>query len=662
MEGSTKNLKLRSAFGIQHSAFFLALALAWLWPVPARLTSRIPNDLGDPLLNAWILWWNTQAIPFTERWWNAPFFYPAPGALALSEHLFGIAVFTAPLQLAGLNAVGAYNVALILSAWLSGYFAFLLGRKLTGSSLAGVIAGLAFALAPYRAGQLSHLQVLTAQWMPLALFAMHSYLDDRRRRWLFVFAVAWLLQAWSNGYFLLFFPVLLGMWLAWFVRWKDDPRPGIMLAATFALSSIALIPTLLKYREVHQTLGLARQRGEMLLFSAEPGSFLRMPYPLKFWPYFEPKTQEDFLFPGVTAVLLVVVAALLAARRIRLGDLFARRSALFFYATTTIVLWWLCLGPVGDEQTGAAWLLKPYTFLTLLPGFSGLRVPSRFAMLACLTLATAAALAFARIAPARPRLRAIVGALAIGGLLVDGWIDTLEVHAAPGRIVTPSVQDALVIELPFEPAVATAAMYRGIEHRRPMVSGYSGHFPPHYRIFASALQRDDPSPFLYFAAGRPLIITVNSRYDAGGWLLKFVRTLPGVVEHGGSAAGTVFVLPAQPRPRAVAIGPPLPIAARTAEARDHVVLDLGEPRIVRAVSFDVTWHFDEMAPRMEVEVSDDGATWQRAWLDWTGGLAVAGAIEDPRRVPVHIPLPDVRARYLRVHPVPRWMRSTLAVH
>lgn len=647
---------------MRYLSLFLALALAWLWPVPARLTSRIPHDLGDPLLNAWILWWNTQAIPFTERWWNAPFFYPAPGALALSEHLFGIAIFTAPLQLAGLNPIGAYNVALILSSWLSGYFAFLLGRKLTGSTIAGVIAGLAFGFAPYRAGQLAHLQVLTAQWMPLALFAMHSYLDDRRRRWLVLFAISWVLQAWSNGYFLLFLPVLFALWLAWFVRWDTDPRPGIALAATFVAASLLLVPTLLEYRHVHATLGLARQRGEMVLFSAEPGSFFRMPYLLKFWPYFEPKTQEDFLFPGVTAVLLVVAAAVVGIRRLRLSNVLATRSPLFFYGATTVFLWWLCLGPAAEDQPATAWLLKPYTFLTLLPGFSGLRVPSRFAMLACLSLAAAAAVAFARIAPARPRLRAALGVLAIAGLLADGWIDSMELHAAPGRIVVPDVRDALVIELPLEPAVGTAAMYRAIEHRRPLLSGYSGHFPPHYRIFASALQRDDPSPFLFFATGRPLIITVNHRYDQNGWLLKFVRSLPGIVEQGGSAAGTVFLLPAQPRPRAGAISAPLTIAAIKEEAREHVVIDLGSRQIVRAVAFPIRWHFNEMAPKMEVEASDDGVSWRSVWLDWTGGYAVAGALDDPREVPFRIPLPDVQTRYLRVHPVPRWMRDALAVY
>src|SRR5688500_14842991 len=217
--------------------FFLVLALAWTWPLVTRLSWRIPHDPGDPLLNTWILWWNTQALPFTETWWSPPVFYPMRGSFALSEHLAGIALFTAPLKLLGVNPIAAYNVALILSSWLSGWFAFLLGRKLTGSTGAGVLAGVAFGFAPYRASQLSHLQVLTAQWMPLALFAMHTYLDDRRRRWLVLFAAAWLLQALSNGYYLLFFPMLIVLWLAWFIDWRRNARSGVALGLTFVGSS-----------------------------------------------------------------------------------------------------------------------------------------------------------------------------------------------------------------------------------------------------------------------------------------------------------------------------------------------------------------------------------------------------------------------------------------
>src|SRR5688500_10419811 len=80
---------------------FAVLAIAWTWPLAARIAWRIPHDPGDPVLNTWILWWNAQAVPFTDRWWNAPIFYPLAGALTLSEHLAGIAVFTVPLHAAG---------------------------------------------------------------------------------------------------------------------------------------------------------------------------------------------------------------------------------------------------------------------------------------------------------------------------------------------------------------------------------------------------------------------------------------------------------------------------------------------------------------------------------------------------------------------------------
>ena len=639
------------------------LALAWLWPLPARLTTRIASDLGDPLLNTWILWWNTQALPFTERWWNAPFFYPTRGTLALSEHLFGIAVFTAPLHFLGLPPAGGYNVALILSGWLSAWFAFLLGRRLTGSVSAGAIAGIAFGFCPYRVGQLSHLQVVTAQWMPLALFAMHAYLDDRRRRWLSLFAVAWLLQAWSNGYFLLFFPVLIGLWLAWFVRWRDDPRPGIVLAATFAGSSLLLLPSLLKYKEVHDALGLARVRGEMVLFSADASSLLRMPSLLKFWPYVEPKTQEDLLFPGVTALALVLAAAVFGLRRLRSASVVQRRSPLVFYSAATLVMWWLAFGPASDEQASYVWLLKPYTWLTLLPGFSGLRVPSRFAMRASLTLAIAAALAFTRLTAGRPRRRGALAALACAGLLVDGWPGSIELHPPPGRIQLPPVRDAIVLELPLDhSAVGTSAMYRSIEHRLPLITGYSGHFPGHFRVLSSAVQREDPSAITYFAEGRPVIITVNQRYDPDGWIVRYVRSLPGIIEHGSSSAGALFTLPPRPRRRAPAVGSPLPIAGTRQEPRQHTVIDLGQPQLVRAIGFPVRWHYNEFAARFEVEASDDGVTWKSVWLDWTAALVIEAAIQDQRVLPLRVPLPDVRARFLRVHPAPPWMVPELTVY
>ena len=628
----------------------------------SRLTSRVPHDLGDPVLNTWILWWNTQALPLTDRWWSPPVFFPAAGMFALSEHLLGISLFTAPLQLAGLSAAGCYNVALILSYWLSGFFAFLLGRRLTGTTAGGLVAGVAYACAPFRAGQLSHLQVLTSQWMPLALFAMHAYRDDRRGRWLVLFAASWLLQALSNGYYLLFFPILIGLWVAWFVRWRSEAPIGLRIMATFAAASLMLVPALLRYREVHETLGLARSRGEMVLFSAHPDSLLKVPDLLWLWPETIGRTQEDFLYPGIAALFILLAGGVLALRSTGLREAVRRRSPLLFYAICTVIMWWLAMGPAPEEAPAQAFV-RPYTWLTILPGFSGLRAPARFAMLACLSLSIAAALAFRRVASSRMPWSTIFAGVLIAAVAVDGWTVPVPLRATPGRLELPEVNDAVVIELPVaDSRVNTAAMYRSMLHGRPLLNGYSGHTPPHFRILEAAMTREDPSALLFFARGRPLIIVVNGRSDENGDALRFVRRIEGIEEHGSSTAGSIFVLRARPRGRIATPGQRLAVATVTRQPQEHVVLDLGHPEIVRTLAFPVRWHYQEMGSRLAVDTSDDGTTWNRVWDDWTAAPALAGALEDQREVPFRITLPDVRARYLRVHPAPPWMERELAVY
>lgn len=640
-------------------ALFLVLAVAWTWPLGANPSLRIPHDPGDPILNTWILWWNAQAVPFTERWWSPPIFYPMPGAFALSEHLFGIALLTTPLQWAGASPLAAYNVAVVLSFGLSGFFAFLLGRRVTGSSLAGFCAGMAFGFAPYRASQLSHLQVLTSQWMPLALLAMHGYIDDGRRRWLAIFAAAWVIQALSNGYFLLFLPVLIALWLAWFVNWRTAPRRGLTLAGTWIASSLLLLPGLLQYLHVHRGLGLGRTPGEMMRFSAKADSFIHAGGMLKFWPTWPGETQEEFLFPGITGVTLVVAAGIAAIiRRRRAGP--SSRSPLAFYAASTVLMYALALGPAAPGSPFA--FLRPYTVLTYLPGFDGLRAPARFAMLAVLCLAIAAALAFRQLAPSRPPRRWVFATVVVAGFAIDGWMRPMPLAPAPGRANFPDVAQSAVVELPVDDAnVSTAAMYRAITHGRPLINGYSGHTPPHYAILSIALRRGDPSALIELARGRPLVIAVNERYDANGAQRRLVEGLPGVERHGSSSAGAIFVLPAGAQGRVAPQGDSLPFTLTELEG-EHVVLDLGAPQTVRSIGFALRWHYAELGEHLAIETSLDGRAWTTPWEDWTGGPALAGALQDPLETPVRITVPDLTARYIRIHPAPRWLSRELKIY
>jgi hypothetical protein len=634
-------------------AAFVLLAIVWTRPLVFHLSSRIPHDPGDPVFNTWLVWWNAHAVPFTSRWWNPPVFFPMRGALALSEHLAGIGLITTPVQLAGGNAIAAYNIAFILSFALSGLFTFLLTRYLLSGSGAGalstnaaaVCAALAYGFGPYRAGQLAHLQVLTSEWMPLALLAMHTYVDRGRKRWLGVFAFAWVVQALSNGYYLLFFPVLLVLWLAWFVDWRRPAR-GLSLAACWIASSLLLVPLLATYATVQTTLGVGRTAAEMALFSARPESFLHPPAMLAFWPEWgAAETTEEFLFPGLTMVVLLAGGCLAAGSRAR---------PFLFYMGAALLMWALALGP------GTVWW-HPYTLLASLPGYAALRVPARFAMLATLCASVAAGLSFARIAP-RDRNRGLLfGALAIAGLCIDGWLRPMPLATPPGRVILPHIPDAIVLELPADEGIVdVGAMYRQTQHGLPIVNGYSGHMPPHFRIFTMAIRRGDPSVIPAIAGGRPIVISVNDALDRDGAVRRLVEGLPGIDVRGGSGGGALFVLPAGAVRR---IAPAdVPWAATVTAAENSVIVDLGGQRTVRTIGFPVRWHYAELATRLTVEASLDRMRWSIAWEDWTGGSAVAAALADPVAVPVRLTLPDVQARYIRVQPAPSWLQREIAAY
>lgn len=664
-------------------ALFVAAAIVWTWPLARHLGSRIPHDPGDSLLNIWLIWWNARAVPFTTGWWSPPVFFPLPGTLALSEHLAGLAPLTSPLQWAGAGPVAAYNVAFILSFALSGFCAFLLVRRLAGgraeasclpsagpgvAELAALVAGLVYGFGPYRAGQLAHLQVLTSQWMPLTLLAMHAWMTGGRRRWLLVAGAAWLLQALSNGYYLLFFPVLIALWLAWFVDWRREFRRGVALVGALTGASLPLIPLLLTYARVQGHLGLGRTAGEVLNFSPGPSALLQASGLLRFWPTVPTATTEAFLFPGVTAPALVAAAWI--ARLVRraphpssppaaAAGPASSRSRLAFYTGAAIVLWSLAFG--APAAGSSAWL-HPWVLLARLPGYGALRVPARFAMLATLCASIAAGLAIVDLAPRRRAARRAFAALLLTGAIVDGWMATMPLVVPPGRADIPRMHGAAVLELPLgEGAVDTAAMYRAMTHRLPLVNGYSGHTPPHYAVLTIALRRGDPSAIEELARGRPLVILVNSAFDPGDRVRRLVEGLPGIQPRGGTGGGQVYLLPARGLRRAPGASRPWPAAARELRGFD-LTLDLGTSRTVRTIGFPLRWHYGELDTRLRIQGSEDGRTWATVWEDWTGGPALAAAIESPLEAPVRLTVQDARMRYIRIYPATTWLQREIQAY
>ena len=287
--------------------FYVGFTIVQTWPLITRLADVIPNDPGDPILNAWIVWWNAHAVPFTAAWWNAPAFWPSTGALAFSEVLLGLSPITTPIQWLGGGPIAAYNVAFLLTFPLSALAAHALVYRLTGRHLAALIAGLVYGFYPFRIAHFPQIQVMTSYWMPLALLGLHSYVIRHERRWLVLFGFAWLMQALSNGYYMLFFPVLLGLWMLWFALSRGMVRSLGAILVTWAVASLPLIPLLWSYRRIHLAFSFQRDLGEVNGFGADVTSLLDASPLLKFWKLQSFHQPEGELFPGFTAALLVLL-------------------------------------------------------------------------------------------------------------------------------------------------------------------------------------------------------------------------------------------------------------------------------------------------------------------------------------------------------------------
>jgi hypothetical protein len=587
-------------------AFYSFLSVILTWPVAPGLASDVPGDLGDSLLNMWILAWGAEHVPrlltLQLSWtdlWNANIFHPEPLSLALSEHLFGQTLQILPIYWLTGNIILCYNLLFISSFALSGFGTYLLVRDLTGDWRAAVIAGLVYGFLPYRIASVPHLQVMSSQWMPFALWGLNRFVvrfpAPGSRLPLMLGTAALVMQNWSCGYYLLYFAPFVPLFVIhrmWALDKLRDVRVWIALAGAGVATLAFSLPFLFPYQRASEMFGFQRPFGEVVLFSANVWSYITASenvrlwgHALRFYPHGEGETFLGFT-PWILAIValsslvwagsnrasaftridtwksiatwLLVVAVItqfIAVVSVFLfggfefGPISARtpqrlvvqfaiafglllgisqkarnetlrlvRSPIVFAAALTLLAVWLSLGPIpkaGDSLVSGLGLYR--LLYDYVPGFDGVRVPARYAMIAGLFLAIAAGYGFARLAgyAALSRLRSallvIVGAL----ILIEGAAIPMEINRTwnqneavpPARVMkradAPAVYrrvaalpaGSAITEFPFgDAAWEIRYVYYAAAHWKPITNGYSGNFPPSYKERVARLMRVTKDP------------------------------------------------------------------------------------------------------------------------------------------------------------------------
>jgi hypothetical protein len=465
------------------------VTLVWTWPLALHLRDAFAPDLGDPLLNTWILAWNFRQFEGgPESYWDANIFYPARGALGFSEHLLSLAVLLYPVHRFTGNLVATYNLGFLLSFVIAGAGAFALARwylertaapRQERNELAVVLAawaaGIFFAFSPYRVAELPHLQVLWAGFFPITLYAMERYLERPRARWLYCAAAAALALALANTYFALFGGLFLALFVALRAgsQWRRlaaEVRPVHLLHMLIILAAAVslLAPIAHKYALLQAEFGIHRSLDEVSFFSARVSDLFRTSSALRLWgPMLgtEDAYPSRQLFPGLTTAFfaLLGVWALRADRGVELVAETERKHAGWFrgaarwvghswgfVVTALVASLFLAMGPLLDRwlicrfvPECTSYLPRTWWLQTVVPIASGIRVPTRVMALGWLFLAILAGRGVLHLLD-RQRSRGWVFALAgltTVGALADAWVAPISLNATITHQPLPEVNE-----------------------------------------------------------------------------------------------------------------------------------------------------------------------------------------------------------------------------
>jgi hypothetical protein len=389
----------------------VGVAAAAFWPLPLHLGTHVPKELADPLLQAWQVAWGGHALTSQPLdYFQSNSFYPLKNSLAFSDALVGYS----PSGLIG-EGVGAaltrYNLLFLLSYAVAGAGAYLLARELGLRPAAAGVAAAAFAYAPWRLEQSSHLHVIASGGIPLALFLL---LRGYRRRAAGTVFAGWAVAAWQLSLGFTFgIPLAYGLALAavaaavvWVLRGRPVAPRRLLVATSagvvlFATVAVVLAQPYLEVLDRHPE--AHRSVEEVARFSPPPRSFVAAPKDNLVWGGATasvrdtlPWGPEQTLFPGLAILALAGVGALWGpwSRRLRIGLVIAG-AAIAFLSTGL---------RVADGWLGYRWL---YEFA---PGWDGLRTPGRLNTFTSLALALLAAAGAQVAVTAAARRRAWAGA------------------------------------------------------------------------------------------------------------------------------------------------------------------------------------------------------------------------------------------------------------
>lgn len=496
------------------------LAIAFTWPLAARLGSAGRLDSSDGRFSIWNVAWVAHALTSEpSQLWNANIFYPHTGTLAYSESNLVAGIIATPVWAATHNPLAATNFVIVCSFVLAAVCMFALARHLTESRPAAALAATLFAFNSYVFSHLTHIQLLMTFGLPLAMLCMHRFVEQPSTKGAVRVGLAVGLQAIACGYYGVFGGLAVAVGIAWFGivngHWRST-RFWLLAIGAGMVALLVVAPLLPNYL-ASRAAGLDRTLAEARLFSVRWRSYLASGLLAYRWMLPIIGRWREVLFPGVLALAFSGIAvALNLARRHEPGTT-GRYTQIWFYVVLATLAAWASFGPDAGLYR---WMYDA------LPVMSFLRAPSRFGIVVIFGLAVLAAYGLALLdAGWSPRRRRVYLALLAIVALARSTVGPLELRDAPAASNVyrqlSQMPRGPVAEFPFfiGPRLPrqTEYMLTSTLHWQPLINGFSDYVPSDVEQDLPLLDRFPQAEAMYALSRRGVryVVVHWDKYGSG---------------------------------------------------------------------------------------------------------------------------------------------------
>ncbi len=193
-------------------------AVLFLWPMPAQIGQVIWGDRFDAWTTLWLIDHLAVRIgSFDLAPLTTDILYPIGYNLWSFGHL-ALQAIGGAMVVAGVPLVVSYNLLLLFGIASSAMAAHALGRELTGSHLAGGLAGVVFATTPYLYAEAGAgcIELVAAGVLPLHALCLVRLMrrPSQKRMWVATFTLA------AIGPFNWYYTLFAGIFAAAFIVWQ----------------------------------------------------------------------------------------------------------------------------------------------------------------------------------------------------------------------------------------------------------------------------------------------------------------------------------------------------------------------------------------------------------------------------------------------------------